>query len=613
MKYFKNIFLLVLLSLLITNIIFAETEPNNTYLQASTLGLNTSDIGALNEQTQTLAADNEDWWKLTLLFDGSLYIETNSSSGLDIDLFIIDSNGSSVIKYAYRTGVKESVYHAALKAGIYFVRAYRATGTGSYTILSRFTATLYTNDSEPNDTYQQAMNLNLNSEATGHIRHYGNLTTDNEDWWKVIIPADGSIRVTTESDSAEIDLYMYDINGTSVIVSAYKAGLREEIVHNNLMPGTYFIRVYGYASHGGYKITSVYTQTAINGVFTNDTEKNDSYSSAINLVTFNGIGTTTNYGHLGFYSGGYTDYEDWWAVTVSTDGKLSVKTESNPTLEVDLYIYDVNGTSVIKSAYAYGVNEQITFDNLASGKYYVRTYRSTGYGSYKITAEYSVPSMGNDSEPNDDAAKAIPIIPDTKMTGHLGYYSNGYTDYDDYYIVNLPTKWDSLYVRTDSDASLELDLYLFNSPTTIIASAYAYGTREIIKYANAPAGTYYIRAYRSSGQGSYAIKITNKYPGSVLSDVREIDLLPTKYNISQNYPNPFNPSTKIRYSLPQASHVKLALYDVLGVQIFTLIDSEQPVGNYEIELNGNNLASGVYFVRMNAGNYSVTKKIMLMK
>lgn len=92
-----------------------------------------------------------------------------------------------------------------------------------------------------------------------------------------------------------------------------------------------------------------------------------------------------------------------------------------------------------------------------------------------------------------------------------------------------------------------------------------------------------------------------------------VNEIPSHYVLYQNYPNPFNPSTKIRYSLPQTSHVKLTLHNVLGVQILTLINSEQPMGNHEIELNGNNLASGVYFIKMDAGNYSVTKKIMLLK
>ncbi len=101
---------------------------------------------------------------------------------------------------------------------------------------------------------------------------------------------------------------------------------------------------------------------------------------------------------------------------------------------------------------------------------------------------------------------------------------------------------------------------------------------------------------------------------SVATGVEDnVNEVPSNYVLYQNYPNPFNPSTKIRYSLPQTAHVKLTLYNVLGVQILTLVDSEQSVGNHEVELNGNNLASGVYFIKMNAGNYSVTKKIMLMK
>ncbi len=90
-------------------------------------------------------------------------------------------------------------------------------------------------------------------------------------------------------------------------------------------------------------------------------------------------------------------------------------------------------------------------------------------------------------------------------------------------------------------------------------------------------------------------------------------VVPSEFSLSQNYPNPFNPSTKISYTLPRTTHVKLILYDVLGVELAVLVDSEKPFGSYEVEVNGSNLASGVYFIRMNAGSYSVTKKIMLMK
>ena len=101
---------------------------------------------------------------------------------------------------------------------------------------------------------------------------------------------------------------------------------------------------------------------------------------------------------------------------------------------------------------------------------------------------------------------------------------------------------------------------------------------------------------------------------SVATDVRNnTQEVPTDFVLYQNYPNPFNPSTKIRYSVPQTSHVTLTLYDVLGNQIKVLVDTEKSLGNYEVVLDGSDLASGVYFVRMTTENFSSTKKITLMK
>ncbi|MEW5843478.1 MAG: VWA domain-containing protein, partial [Bacteroidota bacterium] len=103
------------------------------------------------------------------------------------------------------------------------------------------------------------------------------------------------------------------------------------------------------------------------------------------------------------------------------------------------------------------------------------------------------------------------------------------------------------------------------------------------------------------------------YVSSCANDVEDMSKLPTKYELAQNYPNPFNPSTKIRYSVPQTSHITLTLYDVLGNQIKVLVDTEKSLGNYEVVLDGSNLASGVYFIRMTTENFSSTKKITLMK
>lgn len=85
------------------------------------------------------------------------------------------------------------------------------------------------------------------------------------------------------------------------------------------------------------------------------------------------------------------------------------------------------------------------------------------------------------------------------------------------------------------------------------------------------------------------------------------------FKLYNNYPNPFNPSTVIQYDVPKTSKVVIRIYDILGREVTTLVNARQTAGAYKIKLNMSMYASGVYFVRMNAGNYLKTQKMMLLK
>jgi hypothetical protein len=89
--------------------------------------------------------------------------------------------------------------------------------------------------------------------------------------------------------------------------------------------------------------------------------------------------------------------------------------------------------------------------------------------------------------------------------------------------------------------------------------------------------------------------------------------LPTEYGIEQNYPNPFNPSTEIRYQLPENNFVTIEVFDILGSKITTLVNGEMEAGYHSVTWNAGNLASGVYFYKIQSGSFSAIKKLMLLK
>jgi Secretion system C-terminal sorting domain len=96
-----------------------------------------------------------------------------------------------------------------------------------------------------------------------------------------------------------------------------------------------------------------------------------------------------------------------------------------------------------------------------------------------------------------------------------------------------------------------------------------------------------------------------------ISEQKNISL--KDFQLYQNYPNPFNPSTVISYHLPANNFVSLKVYDIIGNEVATLVSESKPAGEYAVRFNGTNLPSGVYIYRLNSGNFSASKKLLLMK
>lgn len=120
--------------------------------------------------------------------------------------------------------------------------------------------------------------------------------------------------------------------------------------------------------------------------------------------------------------------------------------------------------------------------------------------------------------------------------------------------------------------------------------------------------TYRIKAYTAFAESDYS----NEASLFVVVDVTKEDI-PTEYSISQNYPNPFNPTTRIKFALPQTSLTTITIYDLLGREVQTLIHKELEAGYHEIMFDANNFPSGIYFYKIQSGDYVQTKEMVFMK
>ncbi|MCY7360816.1 MAG: T9SS type A sorting domain-containing protein, partial [Ignavibacteria bacterium] len=93
------------------------------------------------------------------------------------------------------------------------------------------------------------------------------------------------------------------------------------------------------------------------------------------------------------------------------------------------------------------------------------------------------------------------------------------------------------------------------------------------------------------------------------SSISQINEIVTGFKISQNYPNPFNPETMIKFSVPNSSQVTLKIFNNVGQEIATLVNENLSAASYEVNWNAADYTSGVYFYRINAGNFSETRKM----
>jgi hypothetical protein len=281
--------------------------------------------------------------------------------------------------------------------------------------------------------------------------------------------------------------------------------------------------------------------------------------------------TITDAEHLDL-TAGWIDYVHGNSIDVDTDGNLLF---SSRHLNEITKINRQTGAIIWRLG---GANNQFTFVNDSIGFSYQHAVRRNPNGNITLfdNGDFHEPSFSRAVEyAINESAKTVTLVWQYRNTPDAFGFAMGYVE------------------RMENGNTL-IGWGAGNPTITEVTPA---GTK-VFEMTFDP-GVYSYRAFRYEWTPAIASVKTGAEPGA--------------YALGQNYPNPFNPSTTIQFSLPRDSHVTLEVFDLLGKRVATLVDAVRPAGNYSERLDGARLASGVYFYRLSAGNFTAAHRMVLLR
>ncbi|MCF8396414.1 MAG: T9SS type A sorting domain-containing protein [Melioribacteraceae bacterium] len=196
------------------------------------------------------------------------------------------------------------------------------------------------------------------------------------------------------------------------------------------------------------------------------------------------------------------------------------------------------------------------------------------------------------------------------------------------YFVDLPDT-----IRFNNDTSYALNLWEYieddNLEDSLLSVSFTVGNDSLsYVYEDSTGVIVFVSDYYYSGSTTFKISIDDSVNDPVsqtidvlidkVTGINDDEVIVNNFKLYQNYPNPFNPATKIKFSLPNSKsnlsyNTVLTVYDILGNKIIQLVNKPLSSGIYEVEFNGSELPSGIYFYTLKSGEYIQTKKALLLK
>lgn len=241
--------------------------------------------------------------------------------------------------------------------------------------------------------------------------------------------------------------------------------------------------------------------------------------------------------------------------------------------------------------------EFITQTNANTFSYFDESVELGEIYTYKIR---TIISTGSASIPGNEATAYVPAIVPVELISFTSAFNNN----------NVTLTWQTATETNNQGFQIERRKtqvernedwkntgFVNGKGTTTEPQSYSFVDK------NLEAGKYQYRLKQIDFDGSF------EYSNTIEVEITA----PIKFTLEQNYPNPFNPSTNIQYAVSNRQFVTLKVYDLLGKEVATLVNEEKPAGNNDVEFNASQLASGIYYYQLRAGDFVETKKMVLMR
>lgn len=476
--------------------------------------------------------------------------------------------------------------------------------------------------------------LTIKYDPSGNIlwsRSYNGPVNGGDYSFSIAVDNSGNVYITGRSDQgatySDYTTIKYNSNGVQQWIALYNgtAGTYDEgrvvAVDNS---GNVYVTGKSMGINSDYDITTIkYDQNGnqvwvqrYNGPGNSYDGPNSMYLDAAGNIYIAGesIGIGSDYVTIKYNSNGVQQWVNRYNGTNSGgDAAVAVKTDNNGNVFVT-GTSDQGATSYDYATIKYnsaGVQQWIrTYDDIGHRGDFATAMDLDQNGNVYVTGKSSGSSVANDSDfatvkyntngdqiwvalyagPNNSSDVSRAIVVD-----HLGNIivtgSSGTLTQTDYVTIKYNPagvqQWIGYYNGTGSGNDFTSSLAIDNSNNIFVTG-------------------------KSLGAGTDYDYATIKY--AVLTGIIPVSgNIPDKFNLSQNYPNPFNPETKIRFSIPSAGNVSIVVFDILGHELSSIVNSYLNPGNYEVNYDASKLPSGVYFYKISSGSFSDVKKMILAK